>query len=150
MRAATAHPIAASKSLKIQQQRLARLVQICLSLPESVRRDGADHVDFRVRNKVFAYYLNDHHSDGITSLCCKSALGEHLDRARREPGRFYLPAHIGPRGWFGLRLDGDRVDWAEVANIVELSYCRVAPQRLARAVEGGHPPPARPRPRSRR
>jgi predicted DNA-binding protein (MmcQ/YjbR family) len=89
-----------------------------------------DHADFRVRGKVFAYFLNNHHGDQIVSVCCKSALGENVDRASREPNRFYLPAYIGPRGWFGLRLDGEAIDWAEVRNLVELSYELVAPKRL--------------------
>jgi len=109
---------------------LAKLSDICLSLPETERRDMNDHADFRVRGKVFAYFLNNHHGDQIVSVCCKSALGENVDRASREPDRFYLPAYIGPRGWFGLRLDGEAIDWAEVRNLVELSYGLVAPKGL--------------------
>lgn len=109
---------------------LRQLSKICLSLPEATRRDLNDHADFRVRGKVFAYFLNNHHGDGIISVCCKSALGENVDRASREPARFYLPPYIGPRGWFGLRLDGEAVDWAEVTNLLELSYALVAPKRL--------------------
>ena len=113
-----------------EAQTLKRLSQICLSLPESERRDRSDHADFRVRGKVFAYFLNNHHGDGIVSVCCKAALGENVDRASREPQRFYLPAYIGPRGWFGLRLDGEAIDWSEVRNLVELSFELVAPKRL--------------------
>ena len=109
---------------------LRQLSKICLSLPEAARRDLNEHADFRVRGKVFAYFLNNHHGDGIISVCCKSALGENVDRASREPKRFYLPPYIGPRGWFGLRLDGEGVDWSEVRNLVELSYGLVAPKRL--------------------
>jgi predicted DNA-binding protein (MmcQ/YjbR family) len=109
---------------------LRELSKICLSLPEVVRRDLNSHADFRVRGKVFAYFLNNHHGDGIISVCCKSALGENVDRASREPARFYLPPYIGPRGWFGLRLDGEAVDWSEVRNLLELSYGLVAPKRL--------------------
>jgi predicted DNA-binding protein (MmcQ/YjbR family) len=112
---------------------LKPLSKICLSLPEAVRRDLNDHADFRVRGKVFAYFLNNHHGDGIVSLCCKSALGENVDRASREPERFYLPAYIGHRGWFGLRLDLGAVDWQEVRNLVELSYDLAAPKKLAGA-----------------
>ncbi len=118
-----------------EDSRLTKLTKICLALPESERRVRGDHSDFRVRNKVFAYFLNNHHGDGIVSVCCKAALGENVDRASREPGRFYLPAYIGPRGWFGLRLDGGAVDWSEVQNLVELSYCLVAPKTLLRALE---------------
>jgi predicted DNA-binding protein (MmcQ/YjbR family) len=117
-------------SAKRARQILDRLSKICLSLPEVQQRDRNDHADFRVREKVFAYFLNNHHGDNIVSVCCKSALGENVDRASREPERFYLPAYIGPRGWFGLRLDGEAIDWAEVRNLVEMSYGLVAPKRV--------------------
>ena len=117
------------------KQILDRLSKICLSLPEAQRRDTNGHADFRVRGKVFAYFLNDHHGDRIVSVCCKSELGENVDRASREPERFYLPAYIGPRGWFGLRLDGEAIDWAEVRNLVEISYGLVAPKSLLKKRE---------------
>jgi predicted DNA-binding protein (MmcQ/YjbR family) len=120
----------APKTAVRERPLLHNLSNICLSLPEAARRDLNEHADFRVRGKVFAYFLNNHHGDGIISVCCKSALGENVDRASREPERFYLPPYIGPRGWFGLRLDGEAVDWSEVRNLVELSYGLVAPKRL--------------------
>jgi predicted DNA-binding protein (MmcQ/YjbR family) len=122
--------MAKRKTAKRETPILDHLSEICLSLPEAERRDMNDHADFRVHGKVFAYFLNNHHGDNIVSVCCKSALGENVDRASREPNRFYLPAYIGPRGWFGLRLDGGAIDWSEVRNLVELSYELVAPKRL--------------------
>jgi predicted DNA-binding protein (MmcQ/YjbR family) len=113
---------------------LGELTRICLALPEAECRIRGDHADFRVRGKVFAYYLNNHHGDGIISVCCKASLGENVDRASRDPQRFYIPAYIGPRGWFGLRLDREVVDWLEVQNIVELSYSHAAPKTLAKAL----------------
>ena len=109
----------------------ARVTEICLALPsaESAKTHG-DHEIFRVRGKVFAYLLDDHHGDGIVSVCVKSELGENVDRVRRDPERYYLPDYIGPRGWFGLRLDRGRVDWREVANVVERSYRLKAPKTL--------------------
>lgn len=116
---------------------LKELTRICLALPEAQRTVRGDHADFRVRGKVFAYFLNNHHGDGIVSVCCKASLGENVDRVSRDPERFYLPAYIGSRGWFGLRLDREVVDWNEVQNIVELSYRLVAPKTLARTIATG-------------
>lgn len=115
--------------------KLRRLSRICLALPEAARSIHDDYADFRVRGKVFAYFLNNHNGDGIISVCCKSSMGQNIDRAGREPERFYLPAYIGPRGWFGLRLDRGRIDWEEVANIIELSYSLAAPKTLVRSLE---------------
>ncbi len=119
-----------TKTAKLEHPLLRQLSKVCLSLPEAARRDLNEHADFRVRGKVFAYFLNNHHGDGIIAVCCKSELGENVDRASREPARFYLPPYIGPRGWFGLRLDGEAVDWSEVKNLLELSYALVAPKSL--------------------
>jgi predicted DNA-binding protein (MmcQ/YjbR family) len=114
---------------------LQTLSKICLSLPEAVRKDSGDFADFRVRKKPFVYFLNNHHGDQIISVCCRAEMGENVDRASREPQRFYLPAYIGPRGWFGLRLDGRAVDWAEVRNLVELSYRLAAPKTLVNTLD---------------
>jgi predicted DNA-binding protein (MmcQ/YjbR family) len=117
-------------------ERLRKLTAICLSLPEVECSISGDHATYRVRGKVFAYFLNDHHGDGIVSVCVKSELGENVDRARLEPERFYLPAYIGPRGWFGLRLDRGRIKWKEVSEIVEQSFRLSAPKTLVRKLTG--------------
>ena len=130
-----------------EDQRLEKITALCLALPEAERAIRGDHADFRVRGKVFAYFLNNHHGDGIVAVCCKSALGENVDRASREPERYYLPAYIGARGWFGLRLDRGAVHWKEVRNVVELSYCLVAPKTLGRTVGQPGVPPSRPKKR---
>ena len=113
-----------------------RVTKICEALPGAEHVDKGDHTIYRVRGKVFAYFLDDHHGDGIVSVCVKSQRGENVDRARLEPERFYLPAYIGPRGWFGMRLDRGRVPWAEVAEVVERSYRLTAPKTLLKRLDG--------------
>ena len=113
-----------------------RVTALCRALPGAEHEDQGDHTIYRVRGKVFAYYLDNHHGDGIVSVCVKSQLGENVDRARLEPERFYLPAYIGPRGWFGMRLDRGRVRWREVAEVVEQSYRLTAPKSLLKKLDG--------------
>jgi phosphoribosylglycinamide formyltransferase-1 len=117
-------------------------------LPEAVRADGGSHASFTVRKKVFAYFLNDHHGDGVVSVCARAFPGENRKLIEAHPRKFYLPAYIGPRGWVGLRLgplkpkEGlngapSKVDWDEVRDLVTASYLQVAPKKLAAAVEAG-------------
>ena len=113
-----------------------RVTALCRALPGAEHQDQGDHTIYRVRGKVFAYFLDDHHGDGIVSVCVKSQLGENVDRARLEPERFYLPAYIGPRGWFGMRLDRGRVRWGEVAEIVEQSYRLTASKAQIKKLDG--------------
>lgn len=113
---------------------LIRLAEICLALPETAREDMGDHASFSVRGKKFAYYLHDHHGDGIVSVCFKAAPGEGELLIDSDDETFYRPAYIGPRGWVGLRLDVGEVDWGQVAKHVAASYCIAAPKRLAAIV----------------
>lgn len=110
--------------------RLPKLTKLSDALPDTNCEMKGDHAIFRVRKKVFAYFLNNHHGDGIVSLCLKSELCEHTDRVRRQPEKYYLPAYIGSRGWFGLRLDKGKVNWDEVKVELERSYRLVAPKTL--------------------
>jgi predicted DNA-binding protein (MmcQ/YjbR family) len=111
-------------------RRLAKLTKLCLALPDATVERKGDYATFRVRKKVFAYFLDNHHGDGIVSLCWKAALGENEELAQADPSRFYVPAYIGPRGWAAVRLDRGPVDWDEVAELAEASYRAVAPKTL--------------------
>jgi hypothetical protein len=114
--------------------RLRKLAKLCLALPEATCERSGNHATFRVRKKAFAYFLNDHHGDGIVSLCWRAALGENAELAEANPKRFYVPAYIGHRGWGALRLDRGAVDWDEVGELVASSYCAAAPKKLAALV----------------
>jgi hypothetical protein len=114
-----------------KEPRLARLTKICLALPEAKRECSGSHAAFRVRKKVFAYFLNDHHGDGIVSVCAKVLPSDNTALIAAQPARFYMPAYIGPRGWVALRLDRGAIDWKEVAELVAGSYQITAPKRLA-------------------
>jgi predicted DNA-binding protein (MmcQ/YjbR family) len=114
-----------------EDRRLVRLTRICLALPEASRRLMGQHAAFLVRKKTFAYYLDNHHGDGIVALNCKVAAGENADLAAFDPRRFYIPAYVGPKGWVGLRLDVGEIDWNEVTDLVADSYRLIAPKRLA-------------------
>jgi hypothetical protein len=118
-----------------EDRRLTRLTKICLALPETTRDLHGSHAGFLVRKKTFAYFLNDHHGDGIVAVTCKVLPGDNTALAAAQPERFYLPAYIGPRGWVALRLDVGEVDWEEVAELVACGYRLVAPKRLAALVK---------------
>ena len=114
--------------------RLERLSAICLDLPEATREITGRHAAFRVRGRTFAYFLDDHHGDGIVGLNAKAASGAAEMLIAEDPERFYRPAYLGHRGWVGVRLDTGAVDWDEVAGFVVDSYRLCAPKSLARAI----------------
>lgn len=119
---------------KCDNDRLERVSAICLGLREAVREVTGHQFSFHIRKKVFAYFLDNHHGDGIVAVVCKVLPGDNAALVATDPARFYLPAYVGPRGWMGLRLDVGEVDWEEVTELITHSYVMVAPRKLAEAV----------------
>ena len=117
-----------------QQDRLDALTRICLALPETRREDKGSHSAFLVGKRTFAYYLNNHHGDNLISVCCKVLPGENRFLVESGPGRFYLPAYIGSRGWIALRMDLGTLDWTEVKELIHASYMQIAPKKLGSLV----------------
>ena len=114
--------------------RLTKLTGFCLTMPQATRELMGRHAGFSIRKKTFAYFLDDHHGDGIVGISCKVLPGDNKALVASDPARFYMPAYIASKGWVGLRLDVGEVDWDEVKELVTHSYLLVAPKRLAAAV----------------
>jgi len=114
-----------------EDSRLTRLTEMALALPEATRHIKGSHAQFLVRKKTFAYFLDNHHGDGIVAVACKVLPGDNKVLAEAQPARFYLPAYIASRGWVALRLDVGKVDWKEVKDLLSGSYAMIAPKRLA-------------------
>ena len=126
----TANQLSASAS------RSQRLVTICEALPEVTSESRGDgHLAFRVRKKIFAYYLFDHHGDGLIGFCCKSSLSEQRRLVKDDPDTFFVPAYLGSRGWVAIRLDLDEVDWETLSELARRAYQDIAPKKLAAAIE---------------
>jgi len=117
--------------------RLKRLTKIAMALPDVTRKIHGSHAQFLIRKKTFAYFLDNHHGDGIVAVTCKVMPGDNTALAAAQPKRFYLPAYIGSRGCVALRLDIGKIDWDEVRDLLVCSYQLVAPNRLADNVRKG-------------
>jgi predicted DNA-binding protein (MmcQ/YjbR family) len=113
---------------------LPQVKQICLGMPEATFEEHGEHVSFLIRRKVFTYYLNNHHSDGIVGINCKVLPGDNIALIKSDPKKFYMPAYIGSRGWVGLRLDVLNVDWDEASSLISGSYQLIAPKKLSAIV----------------
>ena len=114
---------------RAQNPHLARLRRLCLALPEAHEKEAWGAPTFRVKDKLFAHYRNDHHADGRAPAWCKSVPERQLDLVEADPERFFVPPYVGPSGWVGVRLDR-KPDWAMVEELLEEGYRLVAPKRL--------------------
>jgi hypothetical protein len=118
------------RSVSTEDERLERFTKICLGFPQAEREVRGLHAGFKVKKKTFAYFVNDHHGDGIVGVLCKVLQGDNVALIAADPKRFYMPAYVGPKGWVGLRLDVGRVNWAEAEELARGSYQLVAGKPL--------------------
>ena len=113
-----------------RQRTLERLRGICLALPETSERPSHGAPSFFVRDKkCFVMLVDDHHGDGRFAIWCASPPGNQELLVQADPERFFRPPYVGHRGWLGVMLHG-KVDWDEVAGIVEDAFATVAPKKL--------------------
>ena len=104
-----------------------RVAEICLAFPDTSRVAHGSHSQFLVKKKTFAYFLDNHHGDGIVSVTCRVFPGDNEVLVKADPARFYLPAYMAHRGWVALRLDVGEPDWEEVSELLQTGYKLVAP-----------------------
>jgi len=110
---------------------LARLRKLCLALPEAHEVEAWGAPTFRIRNKLFAMYASaaNHHGAGRPGVWIKATPDNQALMLRAAPKRFFKPPYVGPSGWVGVWLDG-KVDWEELAGLLEDGYRMSAPKRL--------------------
>ena len=113
-------------------QALARVRRICLALADTHEKEAWGAPTFRVRERIFVMFVNDHHGDGRLALWCCAPSGAQAAIVEADPKRFFVPPYVGKGGWIGIRLDR-RPNWAIVSALVEEGYRTVAARRPPRA-----------------
>ena len=111
---------------------LGKVRELALALPEAEEKQSHGMPGFFVRGgKFFAYFIRNHHGDGITALLVKaSGVEEQAMLIESDPELYYRPAYFGSSGWIGIRLVGP-VDWAHIDGWLTRSWRASAPKRLA-------------------
>lgn len=113
---------------------MKRLEKIVFALPECERVNVEawdDHPTFRVRKKNFVFS-----DDTATSLGLKLTKDEAEAVVATDEAVFPMGYGLGRHGWISLTLplDADEDRWAEVTEWIKVSYCLVAPKKLAAQV----------------
>lgn len=110
-----------------------RILGVLRSLPETDLETGGErdqHVGASVRGRRFAWYLDDHHGDGAEAITCRAPTGVNESMVEADPERCFVPSYTGPRGWVGIRLDIEGVDWDRVELSLVEAYRMTAPKSL--------------------
>lgn len=113
----------------MEEEPLARLRALCLALPGAVERGDVVEHTFRVREKFFAMFLDNHPGDGWVAAWCRAPAGAQDVLVAADTERYFVPPYVGRHGWVGVRLDRP-TDWDELADLVRDGYRLTAPKRL--------------------
>lgn len=111
-----------------------RVRSICMALPGTTERRSHGTPAFFAGRQFLMLWPDGHHDHGFAHLWCAAPPGAQAELVSTEPERFFRPPYVGPRGWVGMRLDGD-IDWDEVAALCEEAFRTVAPKKLISALE---------------
>lgn len=84
---------------------LARVRSVCLALPDTTEKIAWGTPTFRVRQRLFVMFSDNHHGDGRLAIWCSAAPGAQEAFVAGNPDSYFVPPYVGPSGWLGVRLD---------------------------------------------
>lgn len=113
---------------------LERIRAVCGSLPETREKIAWGVPTFRVRDRMFAMYHENHHGDGRVALWCHCTADARGALLASDARRFFVPPYVGHKGWVGVRVDG-RPRWSLVAEVLRQAWQNVAPAKLVRSLD---------------
>lgn len=107
--------------------KLKRLRDMCLALPGATEKEAWGDPTFRVRDKIFAMQKGNF-DGGRPSVWLKAALGAQEMLTASRPAEFFVPPYVGHKGWVGLYLDVDPIDWDLARDLIEESHRLIGPK----------------------
>lgn len=116
---------------------LARVRAQCLALPATEERTShGEPCWFAGGRTMFVMAAQQHHDDRL-AFWAAAPDGVQGALVAAEPERYFRPPYVGTRGWVGVWLDVDDVDWDRVEDVVEDAWRHVAPKRLVAEHDAG-------------
>jgi predicted DNA-binding protein (MmcQ/YjbR family) len=107
-----------------EAQMLARLREVCLTIPSTTETMTFGHPTFQVNGKTFCVFEE---YKGELGICVKVEM--ELQGVFLEDPRFFRTPYIGKHGWVTLKIYAARLNWTEIRALVRGSYRLVAAGR---------------------
>ena len=77
---------------------LDRVRRVCLGLPGAYEKFAWSAPTFRVGDRQFAMFVDDHHGVGFSGVWFKAPEGAQEELVASDPARFYIPPYVGKSG----------------------------------------------------
>lgn len=123
-----AHPVVMTPRMEVA---LERLRPIALGFEGAEERISHGSPTFFTgpgrKGRIFVSLHDEReHFEGRLCIWAPSEQGVREALIEADPARYLVPPYVGHRGWVGLRLDIEPVDWDEVAGLVEDGHSLVS------------------------
>ena len=109
-----------------------RVRRVCLGFPDATERLSHGEPTWFVKGKQFANMDTNHHNSGHIAVICAAPAGAQETLIAANAKRFFRPPYVGGRGWIGIRLDEEDVDWGEVTSLLGEAVEYIRPARRKR------------------
>ncbi|MBV8520078.1 MAG: MmcQ/YjbR family DNA-binding protein [Acidobacteria bacterium] len=104
-------------SAKTAADALERVRAICLALPDTTEKLAWGEPTFRVHERLFVMFTNNHHGDGRLAIWCNAPDGAQEAIVAADPKHFFVPPYVGKGGWIGINLDTG-LGWPAIASLI--------------------------------
>jgi hypothetical protein len=99
--------------------------RLCLAWPDVTERLSHGEPTWLYRDKRSIATGADRHHDDRVAVWLAAPPGARDALVESEPERYFVPPHVGHRGWIGAYLDVD-IDWARLEELVGNAYHTIA------------------------
>jgi predicted DNA-binding protein (MmcQ/YjbR family) len=120
-----AAPEHAAVASTIRPERLEKLRAICLALPGASEKIAWGDPTWRIKDKIFAMQKGNY-DGGRPSVWLKAADGIQAALVDADEAAYFVPPYVGKKGWIGVYLDGRKLDWGRLADLIEESHRLIA------------------------
>jgi len=105
-----------------------RLRKLCAGLSGVTEKQSHGEAAWFIGGKQFATTADHHHDDRLSVWLAATAGAQEMF-VSEDTQHFFRPPYVGHRGWLGVYLDADDVDWDGLAGMIENAYRLVAPKK---------------------
>ncbi|MCB1304409.1 MAG: MmcQ/YjbR family DNA-binding protein [Leptospiraceae bacterium] len=121
-----AHP----RKVEPDHPMIKKLREKCLALPETFEKEAWGEATFRVtKGSMFAMTDFNHHNSGHIAVWVKAAPLVQPELVERDPGAYFVPPYMGPKGWVGVKLNS-KTRWKALEALLREAHLLSAPAKL--------------------
>ena len=109
---------------------LETLRGLCLSLPDAREVEAWGAPTFRVKTMFATYSDGSQYSPPRESAWIKALPVNQELLLGREPDRYFVPPYVGQKGWVGVFLDVEDIDWEAIKDLLWDAWQMSSPKKL--------------------